>query len=97
MLSVIAKLPIKEGKVEEAIALINELMPKVAQEEGTLMYTLNQDKNTPNTLVFIERYKDKDALATHSSTPHFQEFFKNAAPLMAGQPEIIVMKEIASI
>ena len=31
MISVIAKLPIKEGKVEEAIAAVKELMVQVAQ------------------------------------------------------------------
>ncbi|MFH1139611.1 MAG: putative quinol monooxygenase [Pseudomonadota bacterium] len=97
MLSVIAKLPIKEDKLEEAIGLVKELMSQVAQEEGTMLYTLNQDKNNPNTLVFMERYKDKNALAAHGATAHFQEFFKRSAGLMSGQPEIIVMKELASI
>jgi quinol monooxygenase YgiN len=33
-------------------------MVQVAREEGTLLYT-RQDPSNPNTLVIMERYKDK--------------------------------------
>jgi quinol monooxygenase YgiN len=96
MVSVIAKLPIKEGKVEEAIAAVKELMVQVAREEGTLMYTLNRDQSNPNTLVIMERYKDKAAFDVHSSTPHFKAFFAKSKAFIGGRPEIAVMEEIHS-
>ena len=97
MISVIAKLPIQDGKVDEAISAIKELMTLVAGEEGTLSYTLNRDPGNPNTLVFMERYKDKTALTAHGSTPYFKAFFGKSRSLLAGKPEITVMEEIASI
>ena len=97
MVSVIAKLPIKKGKVEEAIAAIKELMVQVAREEGTLQYTLNRDPSNPNTLMIMERYKDKAALDAHSSSPYFKEFFAKSREFIAGKPEITVMEEIHSI
>ncbi len=97
MISLIAKLPIKEGKVEEAIAAFKELMVQVAKEEGTLSYTLNRNQSNPNTLVVMERYKDKAALDAHSSSPHFKAFFAKSRELMGGKPEITVMEEIHSI
>ena len=96
MLSVIAKIPIKEGKMEEAMAAIAELMKGVAGEAGCLLYTVNSDKNNPNTLVFMERYKDKEALQVHGQTPHFQAFFAKSGQLVAGPPEMTIMKELAS-
>jgi quinol monooxygenase YgiN len=96
MISVIAKLPIKEGKVDEAVAAIKELVKDVAKEEGTLLYTLNRDSKNPNTLVFMERYKDKDALNAHSTTPHFKVFFAKSGVLLSGKPEIVFMEEIVS-
>jgi quinol monooxygenase YgiN len=96
MISIIAKLPIKEDKVEEAVAAIKELMVEVAKEEGTVLYTLNRDAKNPNTLIFMERYKDKAAVDFHSTTPHFKAFFAKGATLMSGRPEIIMMEEIAS-
>jgi quinol monooxygenase YgiN len=97
MISVIAKLPVKEGKMEEAISAFKELMTHVAKEEGTLSYTLNQGKSIPNTLVVMERYKDKAALDAHSSSPHFKAFLPKSAGFMAAKPEITVMEEIHSI
>jgi quinol monooxygenase YgiN len=97
MIGIIAKLSLQEGKVEEAIDLIKELMEGVAMEEGTLSYTMNQDKTDPNTIVILERYRNKADLDYHSSTPHFKAFFKKIGGLLAKKPDISIMDEIHSI
>lgn len=97
MIGVIAKLPIKDGYVEQVISVFKELMVHVAKEEGCLYYTLNVEKKQPNTLIVMERYRDKEALQVHSQTPHFQEFFAKIGGLLDGNPEIITLKEIHSI
>jgi quinol monooxygenase YgiN len=97
MISLIAKIPIKEGKVEEAIAAFKGLMVQVAKEEGTLFYTMNRSQSNSNTLVIMERYKDKAALDAHSSSAYFKEFFAKSREFIAGKPEITVMEEIHSI
>jgi quinol monooxygenase YgiN len=97
MIAVIAKIPVKPESKEEAIKEIKRLMAKVAKEEGTLHYSVNIDQNNPNTLVFVERYKDVGALGIHGSTPYFQEFMGKSSSFTSGPPEIIVMDEILSI
>jgi len=97
MISVIAKIPMKEDKVDEAIAAIKELIKNVANEDGTLSYSLNRDQKNLNTLVFIERYKDNDSLKAHSSTDHFKAFSAKVPGFVAGKPEITVMEELAAI
>ncbi len=97
MIAVIAKVPIKPENKEEAIAGVKVLMSKVAEEEGTLHYTLNINENDPDTLVFIERYKDMEALGVHGSTQHFQDFMEKAMSFASGPPEIITLDEIHSI
>lgn len=97
MISIIAKIPIKEEKRTEAIEAFKELIREVAKEEGTLSYTLNISPNDPNTLVVMERYKDQEALTFHSSTPHFKAFSSRARELFAGRPDISVLEELASI
>ncbi|KJS31406.1 MAG: hypothetical protein VR64_11370 [Desulfatitalea sp. BRH_c12] len=93
MISVIAKLPIQEGKADQAVAMFKELLTNVMTEEGTLLYSLNRKGSDPNTIVVIERYKDKDALTAHSSTAHFKEFSGKLATVLAGKPEITIMEE----
>ncbi|MEI6609804.1 MAG: putative quinol monooxygenase [Deltaproteobacteria bacterium] len=95
MITVIAKLPIKEGKMEEVLGELKVLMAEVAKEEGTVLYSLNSEKAKPNTLVLVEQYKDKDAFNFHSSTPHFKEFFTKSAAFIGENPEIVVMREIS--
>lgn len=97
MIGVIAELPVKDGKMEEAVRIIRELMNHVAQEQGTLSYTMNRDQTDPNRIVIMERYRDKGALDAHSSTPRFRAFLQEIGPLLAGQPTIRVMEEIHSI
>ncbi len=96
MLSIVARLPIKEGKMDEAVQAFKELMVQVAKEEGTLSYTLNRAQANPNTLVVLERYKDKAALDFHSGTPYFKAFFGKSREFIGGKPEITVMEELLS-
>lgn len=95
MITVIAKLPVMEGKMDEALKEFKELISKVAKEEGTVLYSLNVEKAKPNTLVVVEQYKDKDSLQFHSSTPYFKDFFAKSASFTRGKPEIVIMEEIA--
>jgi quinol monooxygenase YgiN len=97
MLGLIANIPVQGGKVEEAIEMFRGLMVKVAEEEGTLSYTLNRSNKNPNILVVMERYRDKAALDFHSSTPHFKEFSSRLPAILAGKPEINVLEEVLSI
>ncbi len=97
MISVIAKIPVKEGKIEEGIQAFKDLMVHVAKEEGTVTYTMNRAQANPNTLVIMERYKDKAALDAHSASPHFKGFLGKSAGFIGGRPEITVMEEIHSI
>lgn len=97
MLAVIAKLPVQPEKKQEALETIRDLMTHVAEEEGTLSYTLNINDQDPDTLVFIEHYRDMDALSAHSSSPHFKEFMKQSMSFAAGKPEITVYNQIDAI
>ena len=97
MIAVIAKVPVQADKKDEALEAVRILMAEVAKEEGTLYYTLNIDEKNPDTLVFIERYQDMNALAAHGSTTHFKEFMEKVISFASGEPEINVLSEIESI
>ena len=94
---VVAKLKAKSGKEAEVEKTLKEMVGKVRGEEGTLAYTLHKSKKDPSVFMFYEKYKDKEALNFHSSTPHFKEMFGILAPLLEGQSEIDVYDELASI
>jgi quinol monooxygenase YgiN len=97
MLVVVAVMKAKAGKEEEMEKAIRDIMPKVEAEEGTLAYVLHRAKKEPQKFLFYEKYRDKDALNLHGSTPHFAELFGNIAPLLDGDPIIEVYEPLASI
>ena len=97
MIAVIATLPVKPEKREEALAAAKEMMAEVANEEGTIEYTLNIDEEDPDTLIFIERYRDMAALTAHNATPYFKAFMEKAAEFAAEAPAIRVLTELESI
>ena len=94
MITVIAKLPLQAGKSEETITQFKALMKEVATEPGTLLYSLNRKSSEPDTLIVVERYTDKAALAAHSATAHFKAFSAKLAGVLAGKPDITVLEEL---
>jgi len=97
MVTLIAKMQVKEGKMEEASKLFAELVLKVREEKGTISYAVCRNGAAPNTLTIVERYQDMEAIQAHSSSPYFKEFSRTIAPLLDGKAEISLLEEIAAI
>lgn len=96
MISVIAKIPLQDGKADEFIAAFEEIAKGVATEEGNFLYSLSFSKKEPNMAVIMERYTDKEALAAHSESDHYKAFGPRIKDIVAGAPEVSIMKEIAA-
>lgn len=68
MVTLIATIKVKEGKMEDAKEVLKEIVPMIkASEPGTLEYiphtvTGRKDKNT---IIFYEKYKDDAAMKLH--------------------------------
>ena len=68
MITLIATLKIKEGKMEEAVNVLKEVVPKIkASEPGCLEYIPHTVRGDENTIIIYEKYSDKDALKLHSA------------------------------
>ena len=93
MLSVVATVKVKEGKLEEAQAFFKELAAGVlANESGTLAYVIHQRRDDPCTVVVYEKYESDEAFAIHG-----KNLAAKGAEFMAvmdGPPEVIVLYEI---
>ena len=94
---IVAKLKAKSGKEAETEKVLTEMVAKVKGEEGTLSYTLHRLKKDPSVFMFYEKYKNKDALDSHASTPHFKEMAGILSSLLEGKMEFNVYDELASI
>jgi len=68
MVSIIASVKVKEGKMEEAIEVLKEIVPKVKENEpGVIEYIAHTVKGAKEkrTIMFYEKYADENALKFH--------------------------------
>jgi quinol monooxygenase YgiN len=68
MITIIATFKVKQGHMERAIEILKEIVPQVkASEPGCLDYIPHTVRGDETTILFYERYVDKDALKLHSA------------------------------
>ncbi len=71
MIQILADNYIKQEHTNDFLAVANQLIEASRQEEGNISYNLIQDINDPEHFVFIEQWKDQDAIDTHNASTHF--------------------------
>ena len=92
---VVAKLKAKDGMDNKLKEILVDMVSKVKEEEGALLYTVSCSQQDPKQFVIYEKYVDMDAFVHHASTPHFKEMSAALAPLLDGAPEIGMYDEVA--
>ena len=71
----IARIQVKEGKVEEYLKIANEVDNAVEDTEpGMLFHNLDADPNDPLTFTWTEVYKDSASFVAHVQNPPVQEY-----------------------
>jgi quinol monooxygenase YgiN len=95
MVTVIATLKVKEGKMDEAIEVLKEDVPKMMRNEpGCLVYVPHTVKGEGNggTIVMYEKYADKEAFKLHSA--NLMTSMARLLALLEPQMDIKVCTEI---
>jgi quinol monooxygenase YgiN len=94
MLSVIAKIKVKDGQQAQFEEVALKLAAAVnANEPGCRLYTLNKGED-PLTYVFMERYQDEDAAKAHRAADHFRTLGREMGAFMDGPPDVLRMTEL---
>jgi len=96
MIAVIATFTVSKVKADRFEGVARDLIAKVrANEPGVTLYKLARARKEPNLFKFMELYASKDAFKAHGGTDYFQQAFAAMKPLLAGDPLIEVLEEIA--
>ncbi len=91
---IVAKIKAKDGKAEDFVKAAKALSAAVnANEPGCLFYELHSTED-PLQFVFVERYKDEDAMKAHRGYPHFKELGRAMGEFMDGPPEIMRLPQV---
>ncbi len=68
MITLIATLKIKEGKMNEAVEVLKTAVPGILKNEpGCLAYVPHSVRGEDHTIIIYEKYRDKEALKLHSA------------------------------
>jgi len=97
MIVLVATFQAKPGKEKVLEDKLKGLIPKVQDEDGTLMYILNRSASDSGLFLFYEMYKDKPSLDLHGATPYFLDFINSVDELIVGKPQLSFYEDIASI
>jgi quinol monooxygenase YgiN len=90
MICVLATIESVEGRRDELLALLRDLLPAVRAEKGCVEYAPMidtpsalppQEPLRTNVVVMVEKWESVAALQAHLKTPHMAEFAKQAGPL----------------
>jgi quinol monooxygenase YgiN len=90
----VARIPVREGRVEEAVTAITANVEASHQEEGVLQMALHRDLDRPNTLVVVEIFRSEQDHERHLATPHLARVVEALAPLLAGDVEAMRLEAI---
>ena len=99
MNTVIARIKIKEGKKDEAVAALEKMAAGVSEKEpGTLAYVIHRSVDDPSEVVFFEVYSDDEASKSHTTGEPMKAFQSGFADIFdVSQVKIERLERIGGI
>ncbi len=88
---IVASIIPKGDQIDAVEAVLKDLIPAVHSEDGCEMYALHRGKDR---LVFVEKWRDMEALSAHGRGDTMKELNKRLAGLVAGPPEVHVVDAV---
>ncbi len=95
MIVVLGSVSIREGHVAEALVASHEHVRRSRTEPGCLEHGVSVDAESPNRLVFVERWESMEALRAHFAVPASRAFVKALAALAEAAPAMGVYEASA--
>ena len=92
MMSLVAKLTVQEGKEQDFIDAMKDVVPAVREEPGNNAYIMNRSKEHSRTFVFYEEYTDQAAFDAHRK--HLGELGVDLRAILDGAPVLEFYEKI---
>ena len=83
------KLTAQPGRRDDLLAALQKMLPVVADEEGTEVYSFHLDRGDENAIWIFELSTDDDALAAHSSTDAMKGLIEDLGALLGDAPLMV--------
>lgn len=98
MIYLIAKLKTKPGSMAAIREAVAPCLEATRKEPGCICYDLYQNIEDPDSLVFVEQWETREALAAHFETPHLIAWRDAGSPYFVGRTiEVIHPDHVESL
>lgn len=95
VVTLLVTMTIRPEKEQEFIDFAGATVRRVHESEpGTLLYVLNRHPSKPHTYVWVERYRDVDALEAHSEAPYMADVMSKLPNWLSQPPELTQLSQI---
>ena len=95
-ISLIAKLPVAEGKADDMKVALAALIEAASEEPGLEVYSAHQDDKNPNVFYFFELYTDAAAFEVHGKGDAMKAAMGAVGGFLAGRPEITMLSPVVA-
>lgn len=93
-IAVVAIVDAKPESVAKVDAVIRKCVDFTRQEPGCLLYNCHKDLNISGRFVFIEQWKNLEALAQHEKTAHFLALVEEFKTLLAAPLQVSILQAL---
>lgn len=83
IITVVAKLIVKEAGVDSVKSELLKLITPTRQEEGCIEYRLHQDNENKCVFIFYENWQNSACLERHMNSAHFKSYVAAVDDLLA--------------
>ena len=95
MIVVVGRVRTDAAKRAELIRIGTAVATASRGEDGCIAYGVHEALDAPNEFMFVEEWRDDDALQAHFKTPHIAEFMAAIPDAIVGAPDV-KFHEVAS-
>lgn len=88
MLCLYVSCPLKPGCGDAFVEATRELVAQTRREPGNISYAVGKEEGSQSIYVFIEAWRDAQALDAHGKLPHFVQGMAAIASLLDGKPTV---------
>jgi Uncharacterized conserved protein len=92
--AVVVNHKMKEGKLEEFIEYMQEMIKLTKQEDGCIAYDLYAEEGNTRECVMVEIWENKEKLDVHMESEHFKVFIPGGAIYQEAPCEIKVYNRL---
>lgn len=88
MIVVTGRVRTDADKRDQLIAVAQKVASASREEAGCVSYRVFEDTEQPNHFVFVEEWKDEEALQEHFRTSHIAEFMQAIRATLIAPPDV---------